>query len=62
MQVGHGAVPTAVVKNFATGSLEKTDNPLILLLMEMVSFCVLGPNDEILYTHDGSFKICYKSR
>ena len=57
LQVGHGAVPTAVVKNFATGSFEKTDNPFDFAIDGNGFFCVLGPNDEILYTRDGSFKI-----
>ncbi|HHV96774.1 MAG TPA: flagellar hook-basal body protein [Clostridiaceae bacterium] len=57
LQVGHGAVPAAVVKNFATGSFEKTDNPFDFAIDGNGFFCVLGPNDEMLYTRDGSFKI-----
>jgi len=57
LQVGHGAIASATVKNFATGSFEKTDNPFDFAIDGDGFFKVLGPNDEILYTRDGSFKI-----
>jgi len=57
LQVGHGTVVSATVKNFETGSFEKTDNPLDFAIDGEGFFMVLGPNDEILYTRDGSFKL-----
>ena len=57
LQVGHGVAISATAKDFATGSFEKTDNPYDLAIDGDGFFKVLGPNDEILYTRDGSFKI-----
>jgi len=57
LQVGHGTVVSATVKNFETGSFEKTDNPLDFAIDGEGFFMVLGPNDEILYTREGSFKL-----
>lgn len=57
LQVGHGTIVSATVKNFQPGSFEKTDNPLDFAINGEGFFMVLGPRDEILYTRDGSFKI-----
>jgi len=57
LQVGHGTIVSATVKNFQTGSFEKTDNPLDFAIDGEGFFMVLGPRDDILYTRDGSFKI-----
>jgi flagellar basal-body rod protein FlgG len=57
LQVGHGAVPVATVRNFETGNLEKTDNVLDFAIEGEGFFMVLGPKGDIIYTRDGSFKI-----
>ncbi|HOJ09789.1 MAG TPA: flagellar basal-body rod protein FlgG [Clostridiales bacterium] len=57
LQVGHGTVVSATVKNFETGSFEKTDNPFDFAIDGDGFFSVLGPDGDILYTRDGSFKI-----
>lgn len=57
LQVGHGTTVSATVKDFQSGSLEKTDNPLEFAIDGEGFFMVLGPRDDILYTRDGSFKI-----
>lgn len=57
LQVGHGAVPVATVRDFTTGAFEKTDNPLDLAIDGDAFFMVLGPKGDVVYTRDGSFKI-----
>jgi flagellar basal-body rod protein FlgG len=57
LQVGHGTAVLATVKDFGGGNQEKTDNPLDLAIDGEGFFSVMGPNDQIAYTRDGSFKI-----
>ncbi|AEV67057.1 flagellar basal-body rod protein FlgG [Acetivibrio clariflavus] len=57
LQVGHGASVVATVKNFETGSFEKTDNPLDFAIDGDGFFVVLGPRGDLAYTRDGSFKL-----
>jgi len=57
LQVGHGSVPVATVRNFETGAFEKTDNPLDFAIEGDGFFMIRGPKDEIVYTRDGSFKL-----
>ena len=57
LQVGMGVAPHTTVKNFGMGNLEKTENPLDFAIEGDAFFKVLDPNNEILYTRDGSFKI-----
>jgi flagellar basal-body rod protein FlgG len=57
LQVGHGTIVSATMKDFQSGSFEKTDNPLDFAINGEGFFMVLGPGEEILYTRDGSFKI-----
>lgn len=57
LQVGHGAAPVATVKNYGTGNLEKTDNALDFAINGEGFFTVRGPNEETVYTRDGSFKL-----
>jgi len=57
LQVGHGAIPTATVKNFGTGNLESTGNPLDFAIEGDAFFMVLGPRGDVNYTRDGSFKL-----
>lgn len=57
LQVGHGVRPIASVKNYSIGNIEMTQNPLDIAIDGEGFFAVLGPNEETLYTRDGSFKI-----
>jgi len=57
LQVGHGTTVSATVKDFRTGSFERTDNPLDFAIDGDGFFTVLGPNGEVVYTRDGSFKL-----
>ncbi len=57
LQVGHGAVPVATVRNFETGSFEKTDARLDFAIDGEAFFMVLGPRGRVNYTRDGSFKL-----
>jgi flagellar basal-body rod protein FlgG len=57
LQTGHGVIPTATVKNFSTGNFEKTDNPLDLAVDGEGFFKVRGPQGDVVYTRDGSFKV-----
>lgn len=57
LQVGHGVKPSAIVKNFAQGSMQPTDNPLDLAIDGEGFFVVRDQNDNMYYTRDGSFKL-----
>ncbi len=57
LQVGHGTSVVATVKNFGTGNLEKTENPLDMAIDGEGFFTVRGPKGDVNYTRDGSFKI-----
>ncbi len=57
LQVGHGAVPVATVKNFSSGNLEKTDNPLDFAINGDAFFTIRSASGEVEYTRDGSFKL-----
>jgi len=57
LQVGHGTMAVATVRNFETGSPEETGNPLDFFIDGEAFFNILGPTGEINYTRDGSFKL-----
>ena len=57
LQVGSGAVPVATVRNFETGSFEKTDGALDFAIDGDAFFMVLGPRGQINYTRDGNFHL-----
>ncbi len=57
LEVGHGVMPTATVKNFKNGSLMETQNPLDVAISGDGFFVVQLPNGEYRYTRDGSFKL-----
>ncbi len=57
LQVGHGTRVIATVKDFSTGPLERTDNPLDFAINGPGFFKVLGPRGQVAYTRDGSFKL-----
>ncbi|MGB9779581.1 MAG: flagellar basal-body rod protein FlgG [Caldanaerobacter sp.] len=57
MQIGVGVRPSAIVKDFSEGNLYQTNNALDLALDGPGFFAVLGPDDKVYYTRDGSFKL-----
>lgn len=62
IQIGHGVRPVAVQKLFHTGSFNKTDNPLDILIEGKGFFAVTLPNSETAYTRAGAFKMDSKGR
>lgn len=57
LQVGHGVRPSAILKNFAQGSMQPTGNPLDFAIDGEGFFTVRDQNDNLYYTRDGSFKL-----
>lgn len=57
LQIGHGVRTSSITKFFTTGNLEQTANPNDLAIDGPGFFKVMGPNEEELYTKDGSFKL-----
>lgn len=56
LQVGHGTAVSSTVRNFESGNLDKTDSPLDFAIEGEGFFTIMGPNGQIQYTRDGSFK------
>jgi len=56
LQIGHGTTISAITKNFSTGNLERTENPLDLAVQGEGFFVVSTPNGP-RYTRDGAFKV-----
>lgn len=57
LQVGHGVVARASVRDFTMGNLEQTGNKLDLAIQGNGFFLVRGPDGNAYYTRDGSFKL-----
>jgi flagellar basal-body rod protein FlgG len=57
LQVGHGTMAVATVKDFSPGSPEETGNPLDFYIDGNAFFAVQGPRGDVNYTRDGSFKV-----
>ena len=57
LQVGHGVVARASVRDFSWGNMEQTDNMLDMAIQGDGFFSVRGPDGKPMYTRDGSFKI-----
>lgn len=57
LQVGHGSRLVATTRNFHTGNLEQTQNPLDLAIDGPGFFRVILPDGSEAYTRDGSFKV-----
>jgi len=57
MQVGHGVIARASVRDFSSGNLEQTDNILDMAIEGDAFFAVRGPDGNPYYTRDGSFKL-----
>ncbi len=56
LQVGHGVVARANVKDFTSGNLQQTSNKLDMAIEGSAFFAVRGPDGNTYYTRDGSFK------
>ena len=57
LQVGHGVVARANVRDFSMGNIEQTGNKLDMAI-QGDGFCIVrGPDGNPYYTRDGSFKI-----
>jgi flagellar basal-body rod protein FlgG len=57
IQLGHGAMLTAMVKDFSTGSLQQTNSPYDLAIQGDGFFRVLLTDGTFGYTRDGSFTV-----
>lgn len=57
LQVGSGSRVSAVRKEFTQGSPQMTGNPFDLMINGEGFFGVVLPNNELLYTRDGSFNV-----
>ncbi|SHK11786.1 flagellar basal-body rod protein FlgG [Caminicella sporogenes DSM 14501] len=57
LEVGHGVMPSAIVKTFTQGSFEETNNELDLAIKGEGFFVVRDENDNLYFTKDGSFKL-----
>ncbi|MGI6575458.1 MAG: flagellar basal-body rod protein FlgG [bacterium] len=57
LEVGHGVRAAATLRQFSTGSLQETGNPLDLAIEGPGFFALELPDGTIAYTRDGSFKL-----
>jgi flagellar basal-body rod protein FlgG len=56
-QVGSGARVSGTAREFSQGVSQITNNPFDLMINGDGFFAVLGPNQQVLYTRDGSFNV-----
>jgi len=57
LQVGHGVLPRATVRDFAMGNLEQTTNKLDMAVEGDAFFQVRMPDGGVQFTRDGAFKL-----
>ncbi len=57
IEIGHGVMISATLRNFELGNLQQTDNPFDLAINGDHFFKVIDPNGNERYTKDGSFKL-----
>ncbi|SHI75680.1 flagellar basal-body rod protein FlgG [Thermoclostridium caenicola] len=57
LQVGHGVVARANVRDFTMGAIQQTGNKLDMAIEGDAFFLVRGPDGNPYYTRDGSFKV-----
>lgn len=57
LQLGTGVRIVGTQKNFTTGSLQTTDNPLDMAVNGRGFFQVLTPDGTVAYTRDGTFHL-----
>ncbi len=56
LELGHGVMPSATVRQFSQGSIAPTENDLDVAIQGEGFFEVVDPEGNLLYTRDGSFK------
>ncbi len=56
LELGHGVMPEATVKQFIQGSLQATENPLDVAIQGGGFFVIKDPTGQELLTRDGSLK------
>lgn len=57
LQVGHGVVARATVRDFTTGNLEQTSSKLDMAIEGDAFYAVQLPDGNAYYTRDGAFKL-----
>jgi flagellar basal-body rod protein FlgG len=57
IQLGHGAMLSAMVKDYSTGSLQQTNSPFDMAIQGDGFFQVTMTDGTISYTRDGSFTV-----
>ncbi|GAB6107637.1 flagellar basal-body rod protein FlgG [Fusibacter bizertensis] len=57
VEIGHGVMVSATLRNFTTGNLQQTETPTDLAINGDHFFKVIDNNGNTRYTKDGSFKI-----
>jgi len=57
IEIGHGVMTSATLRDFSMGSLQQTENEFDLAISGEHFFKVIDQNGDELYTKDGSFKI-----
>lgn len=57
LQIGSGSKISAVRKEFSQGMPRITNNPFDLMINGEGFFGLIKPNNEVLYTRDGSFNV-----
>ncbi|MBS7525804.1 flagellar basal-body rod protein FlgG [Fusibacter paucivorans] len=57
IEIGHGVMTSATLRDFTTGNLQQTENDLDFAINGEHFFTVIDENGNYRYTKDGSFKI-----
>lgn len=57
IEIGHGVMISATLRNFTTGNLQQTENPTDLAISGDHFFKVVDNNGNTRYTKDGTFKV-----
>ncbi len=57
IEIGHGVMISATLRNFSTGNLQQTENPTDLAINGDHFFKVVDNNGNTRYTKDGTFKL-----
>ncbi len=57
LQVGHGVLPRATVRDYTMGTMEGTGNKLDMAVEGDGFFSVQMPDGSVAYTRDGAFKL-----
>jgi flagellar basal-body rod protein FlgG len=62
LAIGYGTKPSATVREFTTGDLQQTGNPLDIAISGDGFFQIQRPDGTTAYTRDGSFKLSADGR